>query len=141
MAIGTPTAEQIKKADEILRRKREARAAAEKQAAEDARVVETPPEVVLKPGQQVPLHILNVRAREEDRRIKALHVEAAKAAAKAVSQTLAGQTRPKPKAAVRASPSAAGAPGTPTGTDGPMSPPKGSTSTRPIPTGAKPKTA
>jgi len=134
--MAAPTAEQIKKADAALARKKAARAAAEKQAAIDSRKIEVQPTELPAQGTQVPLHILNARAKNEDRAIKAKNAEAAKAAAVAVNTVLAGKTRPKPKAGVKASPKGAGEAGAPKAPEGPVKPPKGSSSTKPIPAGA-----
>lgn len=89
-----PTSEQIKKADASLKRKAANRKAAAKMSAKDEAVKPAAPDFTPKPGEQVPLHILNLQARKLDRAAKDKALTAANAARKAVHEVL----KPNPAA-------------------------------------------
>jgi len=93
--------ERIKAAEAALKRKREANTAAAKQAYKDALVKPEDPEEDIPVGGQMPLHLLNVRNRKIDRELKNANLDASKAAARAVHETLVstGQDAAKRKRA------------------------------------------
>lgn len=84
--------ERIAAAAAARARKAEIQKAAAEQAYKDSMAQPEPPDASgVKPGQQVPLHILNTRAKTEDRRLKNARLDASKAAARAVHDSLATQ--------------------------------------------------
>jgi len=107
----TPTTEEIRRADAVAKRRAQERRAAEKIAERDALVKPKDPEVKLRLGEQVPLHVLNVRQRAVDREHNDLNVKAAKAAATAVNDTLkrGGAVKKRPTSAKPAGPNTAAA--------------------------------
>lgn len=83
-----PTQQEIEAARIRSAQRDEARQAAEKQAYEDARVRPADPSVKIPKGEQVPLHLLNTRAKAQRAAERKLNKAAAQAAAKAVAETL-----------------------------------------------------
>jgi len=93
--VAKPTSEDIRRADAVAKRKEQERRTATKVAERDAMVKPKDPDVKLRPGEQVPLHVLNIRQREVDRAHNDLNIKAAKAAATAVNETLKRGGAPK----------------------------------------------
>ena len=101
------TSQQIKAADEALKRKAAAQKAATMQADADAKVKAKPPSMDIKPGGTPTLHQLNAQRLKADADIKNESHDKALAVARATKEILEGKGSGRPKASGRAGPAAA----------------------------------